>query len=131
MSYPDGCPSCDRDLSYPGAPGHACYTYAEQAARIRASELGQLRAAHPPSLPCPKPFSRGRAPRRSDYVILGFDGSADAEVPALAALKGDHRIIHAPEPCSIFPIVPAHLWDGAVVGTAIADQDPTVFGDQG
>lgn len=24
------CPSCDRDLSYPGAPGHECYTYAEQ-----------------------------------------------------------------------------------------------------
>lgn len=28
-----GCPSCDRDLSYPGAPGHECYTYAEWRAR--------------------------------------------------------------------------------------------------
>lgn len=29
MARPDGCPSCDHDLSYPGQPGHECYTYAE------------------------------------------------------------------------------------------------------
>ena len=25
------CPGCDRDLTYPGQPGHECYTYEEQA----------------------------------------------------------------------------------------------------
>lgn len=30
------CPSCDRDLSYPGSPGHECYTYAEWQARHSA-----------------------------------------------------------------------------------------------
>lgn len=31
---PEPCPSCDRDLSYPGAPGHECYTYAQHRARV-------------------------------------------------------------------------------------------------
>ena len=26
-------PSCDHDLSYPGKPGHECYTYDEWRAR--------------------------------------------------------------------------------------------------
>lgn len=30
-----GCPSCDHDLSYPGQPGHICYTYAEWEANKR------------------------------------------------------------------------------------------------
>lgn len=35
MFFPEpGCPSCDRDLSYPGQPGHECYTYAEHRERI-------------------------------------------------------------------------------------------------
>lgn len=28
------CPSCDHDLSYPGAPGHTCYTYEEWSKNI-------------------------------------------------------------------------------------------------
>ena len=32
------CPSCDRDLSYPGAPGHECYTYEEWYRRQREGE---------------------------------------------------------------------------------------------
>lgn len=34
MAERKGCPSCDRDLSYPGQPGHICFTYAEQAERV-------------------------------------------------------------------------------------------------
>lgn len=36
-----GCPSCDRDLSYPGAPGHECYTYDEWLERIAANERSE------------------------------------------------------------------------------------------
>lgn len=28
------CPSCERDLSYPGAPGHKCYTAADRARAV-------------------------------------------------------------------------------------------------
>jgi hypothetical protein len=32
------CPSCERDLTYPGQRGHECYTHAERLANIRAAE---------------------------------------------------------------------------------------------
>lgn len=35
------CPSCDHDLSYPGKPGHECYSHEEwldRQARARARE---------------------------------------------------------------------------------------------
>lgn len=32
------CPSCDRDLSFSGQPGHVCYTYAEHAAKQLAKQ---------------------------------------------------------------------------------------------
>ena len=47
MSDPNGCPSCDRDLSYPGAPGHQCYTYDEWRANVAAhkAKIEALNAA--------------------------------------------------------------------------------------
>lgn len=37
------CPSCDRDLGLPDAPGHECYTYAQhlRGVRRRAYERSQ------------------------------------------------------------------------------------------
>jgi len=32
------CPSCERDLTYPGQQGHECYTHADRLANIRAAE---------------------------------------------------------------------------------------------
>lgn len=45
MTDHKGCPSCDHDLSYPGKPGHTCYTYEEWRANQARSPEDQVAAA--------------------------------------------------------------------------------------
>jgi len=75
MTDKDGCPSCDRGLTYPGQPGHECYTYAEQAER-RSKGLRDLE--HPST------------PRNTPEA--GSGALSDSETPsrgdALAAERG-------------------------------------------
>lgn len=40
------CPSCDHDLSYPGSPGHDCYTYEQWAENKRRAARAE---AAPPA----------------------------------------------------------------------------------
>ena len=48
QAAPAGCPSCDHDLSYPGAPGHKCYTYEKWRARA-AADLATPDHGHDPA----------------------------------------------------------------------------------
>lgn len=83
------CPSCDRDLSYSGQPGHECYTYAEHRERIaqrpeRASgDTGHGRVAQQAEHPV------DRKPSGMTRVVDG-EVAGSTPAPANSALTASH-----------------------------------------
>ncbi len=101
------CPSCDRDLSYPGQPGHRCYTYAERAANIARRPFRHL---------CPE---ADRIDGMTDDAfwehVYGAD-PADSEPPEQEVTVGDPcRVCGSPGACGYdsegLPLIHADGWN--------------------